>query len=430
MAATVRKRKWTHKGVQSEAWTVRYYDLNGVRRRKTFATRKAADTFSSTTTLDIQKGVHIPDRESVTVEQAGQLWLATNEDDELEPSSIKRNRQHLEGHIVPRIGSKRLNQINVPEVRAFIDRLRGEGVSKALAKMIVTSLGSIFADAQERGLAAYNPIRDMRRNRGKKGKRKEDRKPPLKLGVDIPTMPEIRAILAKTTGRRRALLGVLAFAGLRGSELRGIRWQDVDLVNNTLTVWQRADQDGNIGEAKSGAAYRTIPMLPFVVHALKEWKLACPLHDTGKKGVDGEPVKELWLVFPSETGGVKSHQNIDKRDWQPLQVKAGVCVPKTGEDGKPVQARGPKGKPVHDDAGKPVPVMQARYSGLHPLRHFFASWCIARKDAGGLGLDPKTVQYRCGHSSITVTLDTYGHLWPADDETEQMAAAERAFLGA
>ena len=75
-------------------------------------------------------------------------------------------------------------------------------------------------------------------------------------------------------------------------------------------------------------------------------------------------------------------------------------------------------------------MMAPKYSGLHSLRHFFASWCIAGRENGGLGLDAKTVQYRCGHSSIKVTLDTYGHLWPAGDETERMAAAERAFLSA
>ena len=337
--------------------------------------------------------------------QAGKLWLATNEEDGLEVYSIKRNRQHLNSHIIPRIGAKRLNQLNVPEVRAFITRLHSEGVSKALARMIVTSLGSVIADAQERGLASHNAVREMRKNRGKRGQKSNGREKPIEMGVEIPEAAEIRSILAKASGRRRAIVAVLAFAGLRASEMRGLRWSDIDLDAHTLSVRQRADQGGDIGQAKSGAGYRTLPLLPLVVHALKEWKIACPK-------------SKLDLVFPNGKGNVETHQNIVQRHWHPLQLAAGVSAPVLDEDGEPMVDKDKK------------PVMVPKYGGLHNLRHFFASWCIAGREKGGLGLDAKTVQYRCGHSSIKVTLDTYGHLWPAGDETEQMAAAERAFLGA
>ena len=49
----------------------------------------------------------------------------------------------------------------------------------------------------------------------------------------------------------------------------------------------------------------------------------------------------------------------------------------------------------------------AKYTGMHSLRHFYASWCINRTKDGGLGLPPKNVQERLGHASITVTLDRY-----------------------
>jgi len=55
--------------------------------------------------------------------------------------------------------------------------------------------------------------------------------------------------------------------------------------------------------------------------------------------------------------------------------------------------------------------------------HFYASWCINRKADGGLELAPKVVQARMGHSSITVTMDTYDHLFPRADDSEELAAA-------
>ncbi len=48
---------------------------------------------------------------------------------------------------------------------------------------------------------------------------------------------------------------------------------------------------------------------------------------------------------------------------------------------------------------------------FHDLRHTCAALCIA------LGAHPKAIQERLGHSSITVTLDRYGHLFPKLDET-------------
>jgi integrase len=70
---------------------------------------------------------------------------------------------------------------------------------------------------------------------------------------------------------------------------------------------------------------------------------------------------------------------------------------------------------------------RAKY-GMHVLRHFYASWCINRKADGGLELPPKTVQARLGHASIVMTLDRYGHLFPAHDDGNELAAAERALF--
>jgi hypothetical protein len=62
------------------------------------------------------------------------------------------------------------------------------------------------------------------------------------------------------------------------------------------------------------------------------------------------------------------------------------------------------------------PVLKAKYTGLHALRHFYASWCINRKKDGGLELPPKMVQERLGHANIATTMDTYGHLFPSGDD--------------
>jgi integrase len=81
-------------------------------------------------------------------------------------------------------------------------------------------------------------------------------------------------------------------------------------------------------------------------------------------------------------------------------------------------------KPTQVAAGVVTKDGTAKYTGLHSLRHFYASWCINRTKDGGLGLPPKNVQERLGHATITMTLDRYGHLFRGDDADELDKAAQ------
>ena len=83
--------------------------------------------------------------------------------------------------------------------------------------------------------------------------------------------------------------------------------------------------------------------------------------------------------------------------------------------------------PILINAGVTTDNGEPKYS-MHAFRHFYASWCINRKADGGLELPAKVVQERLGHSSITLTLDVYGHLFPRGDDGEEMAAAEKALF--
>lgn len=400
---SVRKRTWTTgKGVKKEAWVVDYVDQGGVRRLKTFERKKAADDFSSNTAVEVRKGEHVADSATVTIKEAGRLWLGSAKSADLERATVEQYRQHLDLHIVPFIGADKLSKVSVPFVRAFQDRLREKGRSPAMVKRVTVSLGGILSDAQERGLAVRNAVREMASRRKKSnGERRQKKR--LQVGVDIPTPAEIRAILEHATGRWRPFILTAIFTGLRASELRGLRWQDVDLKAKrpVLHVRQRADRYHVIGMPKSDAGQRTVPLPPIVANTLKEWKVRCPKGD---------------LVFPNGEGNIEFHQNIINRGLKPTLLRAGVSVQAAGDDGEPA---------VDGDGN---PVMVAKYTGLHALRHFYASWCINPRDRGGLELTPKDVQDRMGHSSITMTMDVYGHLFPAGDDSRALAAAERALL--
>jgi len=137
----------------------------------------------------------------------------------------------------------------------------------------------------------------------------------------------------------------------------------------------------------SGAANFTSASASTSSTRLWEWKLACP-----KRALD--------LVFPNGAGKPESHANIVQRGLQPSIIAARL----TKKDGT------------------------AKYTGLHALRHFFASWCINRRVDDGQELPLKVVQARMGHSTIAMTADVYGHLFPRGDDSVALAAAEKSFL--
>ncbi|UVC08261.1 site-specific integrase [Rhizobium sp. TH2] len=409
---SVRKREWTNaKGAAKSAWVVDYVDTKGKRRLKTFAKKKEADTFAATASVEVREGVHVADSASSTIETAGKLWLASAKSEGLERATIEDYERHLRLHIVPYVGPSKLSALTIAKIRGFEDELRGAGRSPAMVKKVLVSLGTLIADAQERGLVARNVLRDMKARRGSGESRQEKRqKGRLKIGVDIPTREEAKALVTTIAGRWRPLVLTATFCGLRASELRGLRWQDIDLDKKQIRVQQRADRFNDIGKPKSFAGERSVPAPPMVVNALKEWKLSCPKKYMGKVDACGEKIRVLDLVFPNGEGNVEQLNNILRRGLHPAWIRAGVS-----SETEEIDAKG-------------RPIVAAKYTGMHTLRHFFASWCINRKEDGGLGLPPKMVQERMGHSTIAVTMDLYSHLFPREDDGDEMAAAELAFM--
>jgi integrase len=358
---------------------VDYKDSNGKRCLETFAKKRDAEARHAQVAVDIKAGIHTAPSRSVTVAEAGKLWLLSREAAGIERTTLNQYRQHLDLHIAPLIGATKLAALTAPSIRAFEDHLRQDR-SPAMVRKILVSLSGLLSDAQDRGLVAQNVARNRRGNRNGEARAKQR----LEVGRDIPTPDEIRTILGQLHGRARPLLLTAIFTGLRASELRGLRWADVDLHRNELDVRQRADCFGTLGRPKSATSQRTVPLLPMVANALREWRLASR----------GE------LVFPGAQGRPLTVPTIVQWTWQPAQIKAGVVT----KDGR------------------------AKYTGLHALRHFYASWCINRKADGGLELPIKVVQGRLGHAGIQITADRYGHLFPRSDDSAELAAAERAFM--
>ncbi len=286
---SVRKRVWKGPaGELKEAWVVDYVDQHGDRHLKTFSKKRDANAYHAIVGVAVRAGVHTADSKSVTIARAAELWLESRDAAGLERATIVTYREHAHLHITPILGALKLSQLTVPLVRGFEDRLRQNGRSSTMVRNVRRSLGAILADAQERGLVAQNVVYSLRR---KQHSGRAEGTGKLKIGIDIPAPAEIRAIVGTLGGRYRSLLLTAIFTGLRASELRGLRWDDVDLKNGELHVHQRADRYGKMGRPKSEAGERTVPLLPMVVAALRS---------------TGSPPLEAILASSSPTSAASS----------------------------------------------------------------------------------------------------------------------------
>jgi integrase len=397
---SVRKREWTtRRGERREAWIVDYV-ANGSRHIETFERKKDADAREAEVTVNVGKGIHIAPSKTPTVREAGKRWLDSCT--HIERATAVTYKQHLQLHIFPYLGQHRLAHLTPPVIRQFEDDLRNgraapfppdetpherfrQKRSPAMTKKVVTTLGNMLADMQERGLVAFNAVHSLKKGRGRGREQQAERRNrgKLKVGVDIPSPKEITAIIANLSDRWRPMILTAIFTGLRASELRGLRWKGVDMRNAKLHVTERADRFLQLGQPKSVAGERTIPLPPMLVNTLRQHKLKATSE----------------FVFPTDNGNAQHYANILHRGFEPAQIAAKIV----------------------DDKGKP------KYS-LHHLRHFYASWCINRQKDGGLELPLKMVSERMGHSSIAITANVYGHLFPSDDDGSELKDAENKLL--
>ena len=379
--ASVKKRRWTHKGETKEAWVVRYTDRGGKERLKTCANKKDADRYRNKIETELSAGTHTPDAASITVREAGMKWLQVCElrmrlDDHMTRQTLESYRFATWKHIFPFLGTVKLSQLTAPKVQGWVYELaqhETEPRSHMMLKYALGCLRGLLAEAQRNGHIAHNIVKDVSpRVPGQPSTR-----------IKIPTKAELRMMLHKAEDRMRMILYVAVFTGMRQGEIRGLPWQHVDFVQGMIRVRQSADNWGTIGHPKSEAGVRDIPIGPVLTKEMKEWKLACPVTD-------------LNLVFPTQRKKVISPGTLYTCHWRPFMNVIGL---------------------VYEMTNRP------KYH-FHALRHCAASLLIEQR------LPPKQVQTIMGHATIAMTYDRYGHLFSDDEPAHAtMDAIERNLLG-
>lgn len=330
-------------------------------RRGGYPTQAAAQA-ALTAFAEAQNTGAWTDDHNQTVAEFLDDWLAKKISNGLRPTTARGYRQHIDAYITPVIGRLRLREVRPPHIDEVLTavaqpRATGRTPGPATVRRVHATLRSAFASAKRQRSIPYNPAVD----------------------VDLPkaTRPTIRPWEADELGRfldhaagdpLGALYEVAAFTGLRRGELLGLRWQDVDLDRSRLTVRQQIVQVGHathIGPVKTPSGQdRVVDLDQATVGAL----LSHRLRQDQQRSLLAEAWTDSGHVFTKDDGTPLHPETVTKR-FRELSNQAGL-------------------RPVR----------------LHDLRHGQASLMLAA------GVPMAVVSKRLGHSSLSITSDTYSHL--------------------
>ncbi len=185
------------------------------------------------------------------------------------------------------------------------------------------------------------------------------------------TREQIGLLLDAASEARLPILTAVS-TGIRRGELFALRWSDFEPERRRLWVRRSLNRHLEFQRPKTKKSVRSIACRPTLVQALREHRMASSF------SADDD------LIFPNTNGGPMDAANFVRREFRPALRRAGV------------------------------PMVR-----WHDLRHTFVSLLIAE------GLAPKLISELCGHASIAITMDRYGHLF--DSVADAGDAIERAF---
>jgi integrase len=185
------------------------------------------------------------------------------------------------------------------------------------------------------------------------------RVPKAETKMNVPTSEQVGKALA-AAGLFRAFVAVCAFAGLRLGESAGLQPGDVDFLRRTLLVRRQIQGQVNSKTVAIDPKYESVRTVYLADALVKE--LAAYIEKHPRMGA------ESWLFA---NGAYVWNRNSASNQWRSIR--------------------------------KPVGMEEFT---LHDLRHYYASGLIAA------GCDVVTVRHALGHSSPTITLNIYSHLWP------------------
>jgi integrase len=386
-----------------------------------FFTRRAADEFHDRAADAVKLGQAAIDRlyrnGPTFADYLADVWLEQYASHRA-PATYKQYGDVIRLHLAPTFASERLADITVGTVKRWQAERLGAGVGRNVLRRAQIILGQVLQHAVENEVLSTNPVRNVRYP-----------DPRRKLEVR-PLAPRVVELVRRQMDpESAAIVSILAYAGLRPAEMRGLRWGDVR--ERTLLVERQADGDGGTKDTKT-SAHRTVRLLAPLADDLAAWRAA-----------SGDPAPDR-LVIP-RAGDRFTWTREDWSNWRERQWVVGwrAAAAQAARDAdaepdapvRPVTRRldgrrretTPPGPRTQDgiDAAVRAGVDPRKVPRPYDLRHSFASLLLAE------GRTTHAVAGQMGHSA-TMTNETYGHVIdeyrdrPAIDAEDEIRKARAA----
>jgi integrase len=295
--------------------------------RKTFPSKSEAESWAA----DVKRGVDLGTLRAPTKRTLGEAaaaWLAGAEEGTIrsrsgntyKPATLRGYRQALEDHVLPEIGSHRLNSLTTSELQMLVDRWQADGQAAATIRNSVKPLQAIYRRARSREGLAANPTRDL------------ELPAPNPREVEIVAPDLAGKLLAAVPAEDRAVWATALYAGLRYGELRALRWSAVDLAGGSIRVVESWDaREGSIAP-KTRTSQRSTPLPGLLRDYLTEHRLSRgePDGDALVFGTDGETPFQAAVIYrradrawESESlGRLRLHQA--RHTYASFMIAAGV----------------------------------------------------------------------------------------------------------
>ena len=332
-------------------WRVRYRDPLGRERSRSFARKADADRFMATVQADLIRGDWTDPRLSkITVEEWSERWVRTKS--HLKPKTLAGYRSNLQAHVIPAFGGYQLRHVDRMAVEEWIADLQASGLGPSGIRQARQVLNSMLTLAVDAGYLPSNPVDGTQHSATSR------------TGDVVPRRrPSGRPRRHDPGTLRRPRLR----ARLRRAAMGRSRRPQTQKMRPASALASRSPNPSRTSRANSTSGRpRTI--------AAASWPSPIPPRPPREHLARHVPDDPEALVFTSPNGAPLRNSNFRRQVWYQAVEEAEL----------------PEDLRIHD------------------LRHTCASLFVAA------GANPKAVQVHLGHSSITVTMDRYTHLFPSD----------------
>ena len=322
------------------------------------------------------------DPTSTTLADWLRYWLETYKMHNLKQSTYVSYRGYIEKHIAIAFPMMKLKDLTARELQEFYNFKISDGLSPKTILNIHRCLHEALKQAVLEQYIPFNPSDAVALPKREK--------PEIEI---LNREEQTRLIQASYSHRYGVFIRLTLTTGLRLGEVLGLSWDNIDLRSNTLFVRQTLNRLEKIDWNGIGAktelvmqvpktknSIRAIPLLPFIVKELQDWKNV----QLSDKATMGAAYQDTELVVTNPFGGY-----IEPRTFKDYYSQ------------------------ILDMSG-------IGHFTFHALRHTFCTRALEND------MDAKTVSAIMGHYSVAFTLDTYGHVLDSH-KREEMLKMEKMF---